>query len=1104
MRRGLVILLSIVGLVSCEEKKFLLTEVSSEESGVTFSNTLTEDSKFNILEYLYFYNGAGVSVGDINNDSLPDIYFVSNQGENKLYLNQGDFHFKDITGSAGVPGVGNWETGTTMADVNGDGHLDIFVCGVGNYKGFNSRNQLYINNGDLTFSDRTKELGLDFVGFSTHATFFDYDKDGDLDMYLLNHSVHSVHSYGRASLRLERDSAAGDRLYRNEFSQTGRTYFTEVTTQAGIYSSHIGYGLGVGVGDVNGDNFPDIYVSNDFHENDYLYINNGDGTFRESIKESMAHTSRFSMGNDVADINNDLRPDVFTTDMLPRDESVIKTSSSEDPYEIFQFKLKYGYHPQYSRNCLQMNRGNVSGTPVFSDYAPLSGLEATDWSWSPLLTDVDGDGRKDVIITNGILRRPNNLDYLNFISADSAQQALRTSTQGFEQLIRQMPEGRVSNFFFKNEGEMRFSNQSGVWIEENGNYSNGMAIADFDRDGDPDYVINQLNAVASLIRNNSIEEHGGQFIKVNLSYSGANPRGIGSKVILYGSAGAQLQELYNSRGWCSSSDFPLIFGIGNSTIDSVSVIWPDGKSSLIVNPSAGELNIRYASASRDVTKNQQEDSRWFTRSEFDFIHRENEFNAFNRESLMPLMSTAEGPPVLVGDVDGDGLDDVFTGGGRGQPAVIMKQLPSGAYIQIPQPALVKDSLAEDVAAAWIDANSDGKPDLLVGGGGQELLNSAEEGLLRLYLNNGKGVFARAINFPSLQLNVSCIVVKDYDLDGDEDFFVGADVTPLLYGIAPPSYMVVNLGDGKFYPNPQWAGRSTFDNATITRPGMVKDAAWANLNDDELPDLVLAGEWMPITILIQNRDHSFSNATDQFGFSKSHGLWNTVEVNDLNGDGRDDIIAGNLGLNSRLKASEDLPLKMYVGDFDNNGSSDHILIYNNEGKLYPFASRDQLIKQLPHLKKKFLKYESYKNARPEDVIEMKDKKRVSELQVEILESCVFLNQKQGFIRTALPWEIQATSIQDIKVLDLNGDARPEILFVGNTSTVQPDIGAYDAGLGGILINNGNGALQYVDWQESGFYVPGEARNIAFGKDKANKQFVLVSRNNKSLLRYDYNK
>jgi len=1092
---------------ACKDQtdKKLFSLLQPNETGIKFSNDLKEDTTFNIIEYLYFYNGAGVAAGDINNDGLIDLYFSSNQNANKLYLNKGDLNFEDITEKSGVQGIGNWKTGVTMADVNGDGFLDLYVCGVGNYKKFNSQNQLLINNGDLTFTDRTEEYGLAFRGLSTQAIFFDYDLDGDLDCYLLNHSVHSTRALGDVSRRFTNDSLGGDKFFRNDLisnGKNGQTHFTEVTKTAGILTSSLGYGLGVSVSDLNLDGYPDIYVSNDFQENDYLYLNQKNGAFKQVLEKSTGHSSRFSMGNDVADFNNDGRPDIISLDMLPNQEDIIKTSAGDDPYEIYKFKLRSGFYYQTARNCLQLNQVTTDSTVLFSDIAWLSNVAATDWSWAPLFADFDNDGRKDLMITNGIMRRPNDMDYISYISDQKVQQQLDKIDLEDLNVINQMPSGKVSNFIFKNADHLNFNDETNEWGLDRPSLSNGAVYADLDNDGDLDIVTNNINEPAFVYKNNLVNQ---SFLKIITQGNAGNNFGFGTKVFCYENGRSQYYEVSSSRGFCSSVDTRINLGLhASNKVDSLIIVWPSGKVERLFNIKVNQiLLVKESNAHQKFDyQNRHQDSNLLAelpKTEIpNFRHEEDEFNAFNLENLMPQMLTTEGPPLTVADVNGDGLDDVFVGGGKGQAGALFIQGKDGFKKEFVK-TFDQDSSSETTSAVFFDADKDGDQDLVVASGGQAELENRSLLQPRLYRNDGHGKFFKDKEFGNhLFLNASCLKPCDFDNDGDIDLFIGASTMPRRYGLSPLSFLLVNDGRGSFQPNLSWLGNSRFLSVPANRIGMVKDAVWSDVNKDGLKDLIVVGEWIPITVLVQQKENYFSNETEKWGLSKSSGWWNTIVATDVDGDGDEDIIAGNLGLNSRLKASEQKPLRMLVGDFDGNGSSDHIIVYFNGDKSYPFATRDQLVKQLPYLKKKFLKYKDYRNVTTNDILSPAQAGQSADLKINELQTILARNDGNHFAMTPLPAEAQFAPVKAILTADINKDGFQDILLGGNLKAVQTELGPYDASYGLALLGDGKGNFKPLSPTQSGFVVKGEIRSIQTVKNSRKENIFMVSRNNEALI------
>lgn len=1009
-----------------EKAPIYFEALSTAESGIEFTNTLEPTEELNIIEYLYFYNGGGVAVGDLDNDGLEDLFFTGNQVQDQLYKNLGELKFLNISESAGILNSSSWSNGVTMADVNNDGLLDIYVSVVGQYKSLKGHNKLYLNQGNMRFEEVSKEVHLDFSGFGTQASFFDYDNDGDLDVYLLNHTVHTPRSYGKTEKRIEKDALSGDRFYENTL-ETGVLNFIEVSTEAGIYNSPMGYGLGLVTSDLNKDGFIDIYVGNDFHENDYIYLNNGDKTFREVSSEMMSHSSRFTMGVDAADLNNDAQIDVFSLDMMPDQANILLKSGGEDTDKVAQIKSGFGYQTQYSRNNLQLNNGQGA----FKEIALLSNTFATDWSWSALIEDFDNDGLSDIFISNGIYRRPNDLDYINYLSNVNFSQYNQTQQDALEKkLIEEMPQLNIGNVILKNEGNFSFSKYSQT-AGLNNTYSNGAAYSDLDLDGDLDLVINNINSPAQLLKNTA-ENTTQNFIGLQLIPSKQVPNTQGTKISLYSQGKMWYKELTASRGFASASSQNIHFGLGEMTsIDSITIDYLGGMQQKVSQLTPNQYH-KIDSELAALSQLKKEGETPNATTDFPFSHTEDTYYDYEREPLMLEKLSIEGPAYVYEDFDGDGLKDLYLGGAKYQESSYFKQNENRSFSRIPVSVFMEDALYEDVDAAAIDYDNDGDLDLYVMSGG----NDSPEGDLqladRLYVNDGTGQFTKSAAILP-KSNGGSISVADFNNDGYADIFLGSRSMPGAYGVAPISMILKNTQKGNF----ELFSREAF--------GMITDSAWGDLNEDGFLDLVLVGDFMPVTVLINKEGLRFENQTTALGLEHSSGLWNTVALEDIDEDGRLDILAGNAGLNMKLKASVEQPVALHLADFDANGQIDPVVFYHYEGQNIPFASKDKLAGQMPLIKKKFTSYKAFSQVRSLTQLFDQIPVDIETKKIEELRSMAYLNKNNTFQAAPLPIEAQMSSIEDFHYNKKN----KKLYYIGNYKGYVTELGESTANPGGVL-------------------------------------------------------
>ncbi|MET4082747.1 hypothetical protein ABIB40_002711 [Pedobacter sp. UYP30] len=1071
--------LIVVGWFGCKqsktktsEDKVLFKPLSYENTHIGFNNKLTEGLNTNVVLYQYFYNGAGVAIGDLNGDGLQDIYFTGNMVDNKLYLNKGKMQFEDITTQAGVAGrPGPWKTGVTMADVNGDGKLDIYICYSGKLDSAKRVNQLFINMGNNSqgipvFKDQTAAYGLDFPSYSTQAYFFDYDRDGDLDLLLVNHNIHRLSILDEASVKemnAQADEQAGVRLLRNDNGK-----FKDVSKKAGILNSTFSFGLAAGIADVNGDGWPDIYISNDYSAPDRLYINDGKGHFVDQLQKEIGHTSFYSMGNNIADINNDNLPDIYTLDMLPEDNKRQKLLFGADNYEAFNLNLKVGFYYQYMRNMLQVNNGNNT----FSEIGQFSGISNTDWSWAPLFADYDNDGTKDLFITNGYTRDYTNMDFLKYMGDNLRDRSV--TQEDLLKIVNKMPSSDVKNYFFKNNGDATFSNASAQWGINVPSNSNGAAYADLDNDGDLDLVVNNINQIAFVYENQSNVQSKNHFLEINLKGNQKNTYGIGTKVITYSGTKTQYLEQMPSCGFQSCVSPVLHFGLANvSIIDSLKVIWPSGKMQVLSKVKANQIiTLNEDNASLNFKQTKQPKPLFNeVPAPVKTLFTGEEINDFNRQPLMVNPISFSGTMLAKGDINGDGLEDIYVGAHDGQVAKIYLQQKDKSFKPLAVPAFEATKNRTDADALIFDANGDGKPDIYVCSGGYNYYYPADALLQdRLYINDGNGKFTEQKNaLPKMISSKSCVRTADINGDGYPDLFVGGRVIPGRYPEAPQSYILINNGKGVF------TDETEKYNPAIKNIGMVTDAAWADMNGDKKLDLIIVGEWMPITVFI-NENGKLKDETTTYFDKKYVGWWNCVKVADINRDGHPDIIAGNLGANSQCKASDREPAEMYYKDFDDNGSVDPILCLYIEHKSYPCASRDQLLDQIAFLRGRFQDYKSYANATITDVFTPQEMKGAKHLRAnDLLTNCFISTATGKFKRIALPEQAQYAPVYTISVFDYDKDGKEDMLLCGNTNHANLRFGKYDASFGSLLKGDGKGSFSYINQQQSGFKLVGDVRS-----------------------------
>jgi enediyne biosynthesis protein E4 len=1065
-------------VISCKKKQdtpALFELQTPNKTNINFTNQVENSKDFNIFSYRNFYNGGGVAIGDINNDGFADVFFTANMGANKLYVNKGNFNFDDISLKAGIEEKGKWNTGVVMVDINNDGWLDIYVCNAGIDKWKNKDgNKLFINNKNLTFTEKAAEYGLDDKGYTTHAAFFDYDLDGDLDCYILNNSfipVNTLNYSNKRTLPAENwpvedfAKGGGDKLLRNDAGK-----FIDVTTHANIYSSLIGFGLGITVSDVNNDHYPDLYVSNDFFERDYLYINQQNGTFKEQLPEQMNHTSLASMGADAADINNDGFPDIFTTDMLPADDKRLKTTASFDTYEVYQYKRKQGFYEQIQQNTLQINNGNNK----FFETAQFSGVAGSDWSWGALCFDANNDGLSDIYVCNGIYKDVIDQDFIDFFANDIIQKmALSGEKEDMQKIIDSMPSNPIKNKFFKNNGNLSFSDEGERLGFNDPSFSNGAAYGDLDNDGDLDLVVNNVNMPSFVYKNKSIEQKAGNYINVSLIGNNNNLFAIGSTIKLYTGNEILSRELYPARGFQSSIDYKINIGLGNKKIDSIVVYWPDKKISTITNAIINSSIVidynkilkkdNYGLAANDNINTMFKQ----VQTNFD-KHNEDEFVDFFQERNMPIMLSKEGPKAAVADVNNDGLEDVFIGGAKNQAGQLYLQSNKG-FVKTQSALFEKDSIYEDIAITFFDVDNDNDKDLWISAGGNNLPPNHVALQHRLYINNGKGIFNKYANtLPQNMSNVSVVLPFDYDQNGTLDLFIGGRNNSYNYGLSASSYILKNDGKGNFTDVTQTVAPQ------FKALGMVTDAVVGSINSNATPTLLVVGEWM-YPMAFEYKDNRFTEV--KTNLQNHYGWWQKIDIADIDKDGMNDIILGNIGENFYLKPNATAPVKLWINDFDKNGIAEKVFSRTVNNQDVPVFLKREFTDALPSFKKENLRHRAFANKTMQTLFTANQISTSTIKQFTYASSCIaFNNNNNNFTLVNLPSYAQLSSVNTLACVDINKDGLKDIVLGGNMADCLPQFGRLDASFSTVFLNKGNRNFTYITNKETAITITGVIRDI----------------------------